>query len=532
MTRKQLIKRLKEQDFDVLIIGGGATGAGCALDAATRGLKTALIDSHDYAFGTSSRSTKLIHGGVRYLENAIKHFDWKEYELVRDALHERKYFLHNAPHLTHPIALLTPVYSCFESFYYWVGLKIYDVIAGNARFGASTFLSKKEVLKRFPAIQSQGLKGAVLYYDGQFNDARMNIALILSALRAGAVTLNYVGAHDFIKKDKKIVGLNVEDKVSKERWPVYAKLVINATGPYTDSIRKLNDSNAKNIMVPSQGSHIILPREYSPRDGGVVIPKTKDGRVIFLLPWQGKTLAGTTDQPQKITDNPTASKEEVDYIIEHVAHYVAKPIEQKQVLASWSGLRPLAKPEHQKNSTAAMSRDHLIELSDSGLLTIVGGKWTTYRKMAQDVIDSAVKAGSLKVKNNCITKKLKLVGADNYGQEQGCFNFLDKDIAKYLLHAYGDQAEQVIKIDRPCRLLEDNPYIEAEIIYALRYEYALYANDIIARRIRIAFLDQRAALKIVPKVVAIMAQELSWDSERAAQEIKETNKFVQSMLIS
>lgn len=532
LSRNQLMASLKKDHFDVLVIGGGATGAGAALDAATRGLKTALIESHDFAFGTSSRSTKLVHGGIRYLENAIKHLDWQEYELVRDALHERKHFLENAPHLTNPLPILTPVYSWFGAIYYWIGLKMYDLVAGKASLGASTFLSKKETLERFPLMNADGLKGAVLYYDGQFNDARMNVTLILSAVREGAVALNYVRAEHFIKKDNKIVGVHVKDSVSGESWPVFATVVINATGPYADELRRLDNENAAPIMVASQGTHILLPKEYSPPKSGMVIPETKDGRVLFLLPWQGKTLAGTTDQAQKITEYPEATRDEVDYIIEHVQRYLAKPLKREQVMASWSGLRPLAKPEHNSSSTAAISRDHLIEVSPSNLLTIVGGKWTTYRKMALDVIDTAIKIGSLTPHNSSTTKDLKLVGADAYDSVSSHLGHLEQDIAHHLARSYGDKAEALLKIGKNKRLINGFPYIEAEVIYALRHEYAVHASDILARRLRLAFLDQKAALQVLPIVVQLMGEELGWDRDRMRTEHESAQAFLKTMLVS
>lgn len=530
LSRNQLKARLKKDHFDILVIGGGATGAGAALDAATRGLKTALIEGHDFAFGTSSRSTKLVHGGIRYLENAVKHLDWQEYELVRDALHERKHFLENAPHLTNPLPILTPVYSWFAAVYYWIGLKMYDVVAGKASLGASTFLSKKETLERFPMMKADGLKGAVLYYDGQFNDARMNVTLILSAIREGAIALNYVRAENFIKKDNKIIGVQVKDSVTNESWSVFADVVINATGPYADELRRLDNEHAAPIMMASQGTHILLPKEYSPPECGMVIPQTKDGRVLFLLPWLGKTLAGTTDQAQNITEYPEATSDEVDYIIEHVQHYLAKPLKREQVMATWSGLRPLAKPESNTSSTAAISRDHLIEVSPSNLLTIVGGKWTTYRKMALDVIDTAIKIGSLTPIRESATKNLKLVGADAYASVS--VGHLEQDIAQHLAHSYGDKAETLIKIGKDKRLIQGFPYIEAEIIYALRHEYAVHASDIIARRLRLAFLDQKAALLVLPTVVQLMGEELGWDKERMSQEQDSAAAFLKTMLVS
>lgn len=532
--RDQMLGQLRNDQFDVLVIGGGATGAGSALDAASRGLKTALIESHDFAFGTSSRSTKLVHGGIRYLENAVKHLDWQEYELVRDALQERKRFLVNAPHLTNPLPILTPVYSWFAAIYYWIGLKMYDVVAGKASLGSSQFLSKAETLSRFPMMKKEGLKGAVLYYDGQFNDARMNVTLILSAIREGAIALNYMRAESLIKENEKVIGVMAKDLVSGLSWPVRAKVVINATGPYADHLRQLDNQKATSIMVASQGTHILLPPAFSPPESGMVIPDTKDGRVLFLLPWQGKTLAGTTDQAQEISEYPEATSDEVGYIIEHLQHYLAIPLRRDQVLATWSGLRPLARPEIGKSSTAAISRDHLIEVSASNLLTIVGGKWTTYRKMAQDVIDSAIKVGGLAPLHESRTKDLKLVGADHFdGMPAKLSGFLglEQDIAQHLVSSYGDRAHEILKINREQRLAKGFPYIEAEVIYALRNEYAIHASDILARRLRLAFLDQKAALEALPNVIKLMTDELKWDEGRVREEYAQAQNFLRTMLV-
>lgn len=531
--RENLLSRLREETFDVLIIGGGATGAGAALDAANRGLKTALIEAQDFAFGTSSRSTKLVHGGIRYLENAFKNFDWQEYELVRDALKERKLFLENAPHLSNPLAIITPVYTWFAAIYYWIGLKIYDLVARKATLGKSRFLTKKESIARFPMLNQSSLKGAVLYYDGQFDDARMNVSIILSALLEGAVAANYVRAIGFLKDGDDISGVMIEDVLTGAKWPIRAKVVINATGPYADQLRKLANPDAAEIMLASQGTHILLPKEFSSATNGLVIPKTKDGRVLFLLPWQGKTLAGTTDQAQAICEYPSATLDEVDYIIEHLKEYLSIPIEKKHILATWSGLRPLAKPESSKDSTAAISRDHLIEISPSKLITIVGGKWTTYRKMAEDVIEAAIKLGKLVPLHGSGTKNLKLVGAKNIDDTRAQLHraSVPADILEYWLRSYGDKASELVKLGPLARLVEGYPYSEAEIRYILKNEYAFHASDIIARRMRLAFVDQEAALKVLPKLIDMMAQEFLWDDGEKDREKAKALAFLETMKV-
>jgi|SRR5579871_2258146 len=536
LSRQQLIDRLKRNRFDILIIGGGATGSGAALEAATRGLSTALVEANDYSAGTSSRSTKLVHGGVRYLETAVKHFDWQQYELVREALRERQRFLLNAPHLTNSLAILTPVYSWFEAIYYLAGLKLYDIMAGKASLGASEFLLKDNAIARFPTLKRSGLKGAVLYYDGQFDDARMNVSLILTAQREGAVPLNYVSVDSLIRENGKVVGAMVLDQETNQSWPVLAKVVVNATGAFADTVRKMDNPEAADIMIPSQGSHVLLPKSFSSIKDGLIIPKTKDGRVIFLLPWLGKTLAGTTDQAENITMLPRASEEEVEYILEHVRHYLDVPVKRSDVLATWSGLRPLVKPKTNTLNTAAISRDHIIDVSPARLITIVGGKWTTYRKMAEDVVDVAISVGKLSPLNGSVTKDLKLLGARHYkpslARELALFERLPEDIAEHLAKSYGDRVDAVIDVDnksKRARLVEGFPYIEAEVIYAVTHEHALHATDVIARRMRLAFLDNHAARLALPKVISIMGKQLKWDRDRMHAEMERGTAFLDTM---
>jgi glycerol-3-phosphate dehydrogenase len=528
LKRDELLMKINRDRFDILIIGGGATGAGAALDSASRGLKTALIEAQDFSFGTSSRSTKLVHGGVRYLENAVKHFDYQEYTLVRDALAERKRFLENASHLACPLPLITPVYGWFEAFYYLMGLKLYDMISGTETLGQSRFISQKKALELFPLLKKDNLKGAVLYYDGQFDDARMNISLILSAIREGAIALNYVKAKTLIKENGSVVGVKVRDMLTQEEWPIYAKVVINATGSFADKIRKMDNENATDLIEASQGSHLLLPESFSSPKSGLVIPKTKDGRVLFLLPWQGKTLAGTTDHPEQTKDNPKVTKEEVDYILAHISQYFSIPLKKSDIVATFSGLRPLVKPK-EAIKTASISRDHMIEVTPSKLVTIVGGKWTTYRKMAQDVVDIAVKTGDLSPNNPSKTKDLKLVGAKFYKEslaDELLAQNIEPDIAKHLAQSYGDQAFLVLEIKKPERLLKGYPYILAEVIYAVRYEYAQHAIDVLARRMRLAFLDTHAARISLPTVVSLMAKELLWDHARVNEELKMGEEYL------
>lgn len=536
-SRAELLQKLSGEQFDVLVIGGGATGAGAALEAASRGLRVALVEAHDFSFGTSSRSTKLIHGGVRYLENAVKKLDYQEYALVRDALAERKNFLHNAPHLSKPLPIITPVYSWFEAGYYLIGLKLYDLLAGSSSLGGSRFISKEEALKQFPNLKKKGLKGAVLYYDGQFDDARMNISLILTAIRKGAVALNYVRLIGLEKDHGTINGALVVDEETKQTHRISARVLINATGTYADHVRRLDKPDASNIMVPSQGSHIILSPKFAPPQSGLVIPKTKDGRVLFVLPWLDKTMAGTTDEPHALVEFPKATHEEIAYILKHLADYYETPIQESDIIATWSGFRPLAKPASNAKNTASISRDHVIEVSPSNLITIVGGKWTTYRIMGEDVINMAISVGKLTAKNDSVTKQLKLVGAAHYKDELAHelthYENLDPDIAHHLASSYGDRVDEVLNVHETLgrnRLVEGYPFIEAEVLFAVQHEYAVHATDVIARRLRLGFLDNQAAQKALPRIVAIMASAGAWDDAKVHQELSDGLTFLATMM--
>jgi glycerol-3-phosphate dehydrogenase len=394
-------------------------------------------------------------------------------------------------------------------------------------------------MERFPQLKKEKLVGAVVYFDGQFDDARMNVSIILSAIEQGAVALNYVRAEGLTKDHNKINGVLVKNMLNNHTFPVRAHVVINATGPFADEIRKMDNPEAKNIMVPSQGSHILLPKAFSPPADGLIIPSTKDGRVLFLLPWMGKTLAGTTDQMEKITDAPKATNDEVEYILEHLRLYFDVPVKRDDVLASWSGLRPLAKPDQMSKTTASISRDHLIEVSPSQLVTIVGGKWTTYRKMAEDVVNTAISVNSLTPAGESATKNLKLFGARTYksslSEDLISKYKLSSDIAEHLAHSYGDKSSVILAlaVKNPHlqeRLIPEYAFINAEIIYIVHHEYAQHATDIIARRLRLAFLDNKAAIKALPKIIDLMSHELSWDQHRKQAELQRALEFLSTML--
>lgn len=523
--REQHVARLQGGDtFDILVIGGGATGAGVALDAASRGLSVALVERDDFSAGTSSRSTKLIHGGVRYLEKAVKEFDRTQFNLVRDALRERAILIEIAPHLAHPLELVTPLYNWLQVPYYMTGLKMYDWLAGKSNLRPSTYVDAKKALDRFPMLKKEGLRGGVVYVDGQFDDARMNVAIVLTAAEQGAAVANHVEVVGLEKREGNVRGASVRDGLTNESWMIEAKVVINATGPFTDAVRRMDDPSAKPMLETSSGAHIVLDGRFSPPDTGLLIPETEDGRVLFLLPWLGHTLVGTTDNPAEVTAYPKATEEEVEYILRHVRKYFDVPVERSDVRATWSGLRPLVR-DPDASDTAGLSRDHVINISDSELLTIAGGKWTTYRKMALDAVDQARKLGSLGGNPETSTDSLVLIGGRNYEpQNAGALQetyALDAGVASYLNGAYGDRAEEVAKIAGHGygeRLAEGHDYLEAEVIFAARFEFACTTTDVLARRTRLGFLDRSAAIAAVPRVSELLAEELGWSKERLSED--------------
>lgn len=531
MQREEALRQLKENSFDILVIGGGATGAGVALDAATRGLKVALVERDDFASGTSSKSTKLIHGGVRYLEQAVKGLDRGQLHLVKDALKERAVLLKNAPHLTRPLALLTPLYKFFEKPYYRMGLKMYDWLAGKSNLFPSKGVSAKKALQLFPMLKPKNLKGGVIYADGQFDDARMNVAIAMTAIEQGAVLANHVEVIELLKGDGKICGAHVQDLFSGEKFTIHAQVLINATGPFVDRIRKMDDSKTSPMLKASSGIHIVLDKRFSPPDTGLLIPKTEDGRVLFLLPWLNHTLVGTTDNPAKIEVNPKASEQDIQYILRHIRLYFDMPVDRKDVLAAWSGLRPLVS-NPKKSDTAKLSRDHVLEKSASGLLSITGGKWTTYRKMALDTVDYAVKVGQLTAAASK-TENTKLVGGRRYKkslreeliQEYG---FSDL-VAHHLALAYGGRARDVAELSKKGfsnLLAMGHPYLEAEVLYCVRNEMAQTATDFLARRIRLTFLDEKASKEALPRVIKLMSEELKWDRTRQEKERKDVLNYL------
>ncbi|KAK9451537.1 FAD dependent oxidoreductase-domain-containing protein [Limtongia smithiae] len=546
-ARAQQIARLGSDEFDLLVIGAGASGAGVALDAAARGLKVALVERDDFSCGTSSRSTKLVHGGVRYLEKAFWNLDYEQYKLVKEALAERATFLTIAPHLSFALPIMVPVYTWWQIPYYWAGTKAYDLLAGRENMASSFFMTRSAALDMFPLLKPDDLKGGIVYYDGSHNDARMNVSLALTAADNGAVVLNHMEITE-LTKDPATGAINGAvardtDGGFYDKIPISAKVVVNATGPFTDAIRKLDTPVAVDIVAPSSGTHLILPDYYCPSSMGMIDPQTSDGRVIFFLPWQGQTLAGTTDAPTAVAKDPVPTEEEIDWILKEIRGYLSSDITVKRddVLAAWTGIRPLVRDPAAK-STESLVRNHLVTVSESGLVTVAGGKWTTYREMAQDTVDACVTKFGLTPKAPCSTKTLLLNGAHGYRstlhvhliQAYG----IETDIAKHLAANYGDRAYDVLELcSKPAgrwpvtglKLAENYPYVDGEIKYAVRNEYARTAIDVLARRTRLAFLNYKAALESLPMVIDVMGDELAWDKARKEKEWTSTVKYLHSM---
>jgi glycerol-3-phosphate dehydrogenase len=516
------VKLKSGEIFDLLVIGGGATGCGIAVDAASRGLSVALVERQDFAEGTSSRSTKLLHGGVRYLETAVRKLDKTNFKLVREALHERGALIANAPHLSNRLALVTPLYSWWQVPYVYAGLKLYDFLSGRRSIGASKLLSRAETLKALPGLRGETLKAGVLYYDGQFVDSRLVIALVQTARQHGAVLANQVEATG-LRHDEagRVTGADLHDRQTGERWEIQARTVINATGPFADSIAKMDDRGARDILAVSSGAHIVLDRKYVPPNTGLLIPKTDDGRVLFILPWQDHALIGTTDEKAELEDHPRAAESDIAYLLSYVRRYFSAQVTEADIKARWSGLRPLAYDPKAKNS-AELARDHVLIEARSGLITISGGKWTTYRLMAEQTVDHAVAQAKLAAKP-CRTETLRLWGGaafDPKGDEVLIREFgLDADVARHLNRTYGDQARLVAALGRTQRLHPDHPHIEADVLHAVRAEDAVHAIDVLARRLGLAFLDTGAAKIAAPRVVALMAEELGWDEARRQAEL-------------
>ncbi|MBL0269497.1 MAG: glycerol-3-phosphate dehydrogenase/oxidase [Chitinophagaceae bacterium] len=479
MNRSASIHKISSTpEFDCCIIGGGATGLGIALDAASRGLKTILLEQHDFAKGTSSRSTKLVHGGVRYLQQG-------NIRLVMDALKERGLLLRNAPHLVHNQAFIVPNYKWWEKPFYGIGLKIYDKMAGKLGLGPSLFLSKEETLERAPTLDPENLKGSVLYHDGQFDDARLAISIAQTADEQGAILLNYFPVTGLLKQQNKIIGVWARDEFSNQDYEIRSRCVINATGVFSDTIMRMDDPFHQPMISPSQGIHLVVDKEFLPGDSAIMIPRTDDGRVLFAVPWHDKIVLGTTDTAiNHISSEPIPLATEIEFILSHIGRYLSRDPSLQDIRSMFAGLRPLIKGKNKK--TAALSRDHAITVSDSGMITINGGKWTTYRKMAEETIDLAVQTFNLAA-GDCITKTLLLNGHD--------------------------QPAPVVNID-----MLTETQLEELVSHAVQQEMCMTLEDFLSRRTRQLLLDARLAIKMAPSIARMMAvvmqKEEYWINEQ------------------
>jgi len=517
---------MKNNEYDIVIIGGGATGSGIAIDAASRGFKTLLLEKNDFSEGTSSRSTKLVHGGVRYLEAAVKKLDIDQFNLVKEGLKERSRLLKNAPHLCSRLTLVTPIYKWWELPYMFIGLSLYDLVSGKRGLGRSSIVSKNTMFNSFPCIKKDGLVGGVKYYDGSFNDARLNISLLQTAKKYGAVCKNYHEVDGFLYNNEKLSGLRVTNKVNAEELVIKSSVIVNATGVFSDNIRLLDDNSAKKMLDLSSGIHIVLDKKYLPSNEGLMIPKTEDGRVLFILPWMGKCLVGTTDEQTNLSEHPKVEQKDVEYILKHLEIYFDLKIDKSEILSSWCGIRPLVAPD--KNaSTSSIVRDHVISSSNSGLVSIIGGKWTTYRKMAEETIDYVISKHNLE-KKECKTTSLKLVGSENYDKYLEIDSSNEK-CTKHLISMYGDKAtdvySSVVKVEK---LHENYQYINAEVVYAIKEEFVQKPLDFLVRRTTLALIDKNAAKQMLDKVIVIMQKELNWNDEKASNEKDEALNILNS----
>lgn len=513
MKRTEMIQAVKTTDrWDMIIIGGGATGLGVAVDAASRGYKTLLLEKDDFAKGTSSRSTKLVHGGVRYLEQG-------NVSLVFEALKERGLLKKNAPHLVHDLSFLVPFYNRWRGPYYWLGLKIYDLMAGNLGLGPSKYLSLEKTLDRVPALKKEKLCGGILYFDGQFDDSRLAINLAQTSAEQGGTLINYMKVTGLIKAGGKVHGVQAHDMLNGDDYEIKGETVVNATGAFTDSIRKMDNPEASSIITPSQGIHIVIDKHFLPGDTAIMIPKTSDGRILFALPWYGKVMVGTTDTPvEEIKSEPEALENEIDFILEHTAKYLTDAPEKSDIKSVFAGLRPLV-TDPDAEDTAEVSRDHSLLISKSGLMTIAGGKWTTYREMAEDVVDKAIEKGGLS-EQNCITENLKI-----HGWKQG----VNPDSPLSYYGSDQENVEQLVAEDPELgeRLHSRLSYIKAEVVWAARNEMAMTVEDFNARRTRALFLDAEASLEMAPEVARLMAREAGYDNQWIEKQLEDYKKLVE-----
>lgn len=518
MKRDQLIEKLntnKEQVWDVIIIGGGATGLGIAVDSIYRGYRTLLLEQSDFAQSTSSRSTKLMHGGVRYMAQG-------DIYLVMEALRERSRMHKNAPHITRNQTFTIPIYTWWDAFKYTIGLKIYDCLAGELSMGKSKFIGRKATIEQLPQLKQNGLKGGVVYHDGQFDDARFAIALAQTCAAKGAVPLNYFKVTKLLKNQNgQITGVAAKDCVNGEKYELYSKVVINATGVFADDILKMDLPEAHKTIRPSQGIHLVLDSTFLNSKSAMMIPKTSDGRVLFAIPWYGKVVVGTTDTPiDKIDIEPKALNDEVQFILETAGRFLTRPPMKSDILCTFAGLRPLAAPTKNNGKTKEISRRHKITVSESGLISVLGGKWTIYRRMAQDTLEIAIKTGKL-AKQNCKTLNLGIYGSEysDPTDRLSIYGHHAKDIKRAIMNN-----PDLGKTIHPAF-----PYCKAEIEWICKNEMPVKLEDILSRRTRAMILNTKASLEIASEVAALMSEILGYDSNWEKQEISNYENLLASI---
>ena len=511
MKRREMLDRVKArpEPWDLIIIGGGATGVGCAVDAACRGYEVLLVERYDFGKGTSSRSTKLVHGGVRYLEQG-------NISLVMEALRERGILRRNAPHLVNDLAFVVPNYEWWEAPFYGLGLKIYNLLSGRYGFGSSQILSKDETLARLPTIRQEGLRGGVIYYDGQFDDARLLINLVTTAAEQGATALNYTQVISLTRDDEGFInGVVAVDEEGLEEFVAQARAVINATGAFSDSIRRLADENVEPLIAPSQGIHLVFDSSFLPGESAIMVPHTDDGRVMFAIPWHGHTLVGTTDTPIRTAEfEPQPFEHEIEFILTTAGRYLSKAPKRSDILSVFVGIRPLVRAGNAAN-TAALSRDHTLHIDPSGLLTMTGGKWTTYRHMAEDCINQAALLAKLPEKP-CQTEHLNIHGFHPHAAKFG-------PLAVYGADARAIQDLMRSDVQLSEQLHPDLPYCAAEVIWAVRHELARTVEDVLARRTRALFLNAKAACEMAPRVAELMAHEMELNGEWQMRQVRNFN---------
>ncbi|GAB2024453.1 glycerol-3-phosphate dehydrogenase/oxidase [Lactovum odontotermitis] len=522
VSRNQNIEYLKENPdgWDVIVIGGGATGLGVAVDAASRGYKTVLLEQSDFAKSTSSRSTKLVHGGVRYLAQG-------DVALVREALHERGRLAHNAPHLVKSQKFIIANYKTWQQPFYSMGLKFYDGLAGKLNIGHSKIYSKQKVIDGIPRIKREHLVGGVMYYDGQFDDSRMAVNLMQTATDYGAKIVNYVKVTELEKTGNSVTGVGVHDIFTGQDFKLHGKVVVNATGIFVDQILSMDKKEHKPIVRPSQGVHLIVDGSFLGGQDAIMVPKTSDGRVLFCVPWHNKVILGTTDTPlTEFVLEPRPLEEEIDFILKTAGEYLTKTPDRSDVLCAYAGLRPLAAPKDGEEKTKEISRRHKLFASDSGLITITGGKWTTYRQMAEETVDLAIKTAGLPAEK-CITRTLKVHGARETSDEE----------RTNWMYVYGADQEQVKAIENEkeefAELLHpDYEFTGAEVIWAIRAEMAQTLEDVLARRVRMLFLDARAAKEAAPKAAHLMAQETGENQSWEEEQVQSFNQLADGYILS